>query len=255
MLFLRKPMADFSISKYACFWCHVPYGSTFGRPSSFSFFLSGWNPTVLVRKFFVAISFFIAPCTGSPRYCSFAWWEVTLGFLLFLAGSLIPEKDVSGRPSSLSFFLSGWNPTLLVRKFFVAISFFIALCSGSPRYCSFALWEVTLGFLLFVVGSLIPEKDVSALCFLCFFWHFPLSCLNPVLAVLYALGSRLSFFTLVFLPSSDLDLFSFFFLHRLWGLSFYGFWASSLLSLPPLFLISFSMAPCVIPLGLGAVIF
>ena len=65
-----KAMVDFSIPE--CAWCHVPYGSTFGRPS-----------------------FFTAPCSGSPRYHSFALWEVTLGFLLFLAGSLIPEKDVS----------------------------------------------------------------------------------------------------------------------------------------------------------------
>ena len=72
MLFLRKPMTDFSIPECACFLCHVPYGSIFGRPSSLSFFLSGRNPTLLVRKFFATTSFFIAPCSGSPRYCSFA---------------------------------------------------------------------------------------------------------------------------------------------------------------------------------------
>ena len=189
MLFLRKPMTDFSILKCACFWCHVPYGSIFGRPSSLSFFLNGRNPTLLVRKFFTATTFFIAPCSGSPRYCSFALWEVTLGFLLFLA--------------------------------------------GSP----------------------VPEKDVSALCFLCFFGCFPLNCLNLVLAVLYASGIPIQLF---YAGSSSIfwsRLFSFFFLYRLWGSSFYGFWASSLLGLPPLFLISFFMAPCFIPLGLGAVIF
>ena len=122
MLFLRKPMVDFSIPECTCFLCHVPYGSTFGRPSFLSFFLSGQNPTLLVQKFFIATSFFIAPCSGSLRYRSFALWEVILGFLLFLA------------------------------------------------------------------GSLVLEKDISALCFLCFFWRFPLSCLNPVFAVLYASG-------------------------------------------------------------------
>ena len=88
-----KAMADFSIPE--CTWCHIPYGSTFGHPSFLSFFLNGRNPTLLVRKFFATTSFFTAPCSGSPRYHSFALWEVTLGFLLFLAGSLIPEKDVS----------------------------------------------------------------------------------------------------------------------------------------------------------------
>ena len=72
MLFLRKPMVDFSIPECTCFLCHVPYGSTFGRPSFLSFFLSGQNPTLLVQKFFVATSFFIAPCSGSLRYRSFA---------------------------------------------------------------------------------------------------------------------------------------------------------------------------------------
>ena len=77
-----KAMADFSISE--CAWCHVPYDSPFGRPSFLSFFLSGWNPTLLVRKFFAATSFFIALYSDSPRYRSFVLWEVTLGFLLFL---------------------------------------------------------------------------------------------------------------------------------------------------------------------------
>ena len=41
--------------------------------------------------------------------------------------------------SFLSFFLSRQNPTLLVRKFFAATSFFIAPHSGFLRYRSFAL--------------------------------------------------------------------------------------------------------------------
>ena len=57
-------------------------------------------------------------------------------------------------------------------KVFAATSFFIAPCSDSPRYRSFAPWEITLGFLLFLAGSLVPKKDVSALCFLCFFGVF-----------------------------------------------------------------------------------
>ena len=65
-----KAMANFSIPKCAC--SHVPYGSTFARSSFLSFFLSGRNPTLLVRKFFTATSFFIAPCSSSPRYRSFA---------------------------------------------------------------------------------------------------------------------------------------------------------------------------------------
>ena len=51
-----KAMADFSIPK--CAWCHVPYDSPFGRPSFLSFFLGGQNPTLRVRKFFTATSFF-----------------------------------------------------------------------------------------------------------------------------------------------------------------------------------------------------
>ena len=163
-------MVDFSIPECTCFLCHVPYGSTFGRPSFLSFFLSGQNPTLLVQKFFVATSFFIAPCSGSLRYRSFALWEVILGFLLFLA------------------------------------------------------------------GSLVLEKDISALCFLCFFFGVFLWVVLILSLLCYTpRGSRLRSFTLVLLPSSDLDLFSFFFLHRFWGSSFYGFWASSLLGLSPLF--------------------
>ena len=39
----------------------------------------------------------------------------------------------------------------------------------------------------FLAGSLVPEKDISALRFLCFL-AFPLNCLNLVLAVLHASG-------------------------------------------------------------------
>ena len=57
MSFLRKPMANFSIPECACFLCHFPYGSTFGRPSSLSFFLNGQNPTLLVRKYLLLLPF------------------------------------------------------------------------------------------------------------------------------------------------------------------------------------------------------
>ena len=66
----------------------------------------------------------------------------------------------------LSFFLSGRNPTLLVRKFFAATSFFTSPCSGSPRYHSFCIVRgYSRLFSIFLAGSLIPEKNVSALCF------------------------------------------------------------------------------------------
>ena len=57
ILFLRKPMANFSILECACFLCHLPYGSTFGRPPSLSFFLSGRNLTLLVRKSLLLLPF------------------------------------------------------------------------------------------------------------------------------------------------------------------------------------------------------
>ena len=59
--------------------------------------------------------------------------------------------------------LCGFKSFLLLHPFFIAPYF------GSPRYRSFVLREVTLGFLLFLVGSLVPEKDVSTICFLCSF--------------------------------------------------------------------------------------
>ena len=71
--------------------------------------------------------------------------------------------------------------------------------------------------------------------------------------------SRLSSFMLVLLPFSDLDLFSFLFFFSFIGFrariswSFLGFKPFGLTT--SLFLISFSMALCVIPLGLGAMIF
>ena len=148
-----------------------------------------------------------------------------------------------------SFFLSGRNPTLLVRKFFAATIFFTSPCSGSPRYRSFALWEVTLGFLLFLAGFLIPEKDVSALCFLCFFWCFPLSCLNPILAMLYASGipslwQSLGIPTQLFYAGSSSifwsgPLFFFLFLHRLWGSYFVVFLGFKPFGLTTSFLFNF----------------
>ena len=72
-------------------------------------------------------------------------------------------------PSSLFVIFPKWAESNSTgSKVFAATSFFIALYSSSPRYRSFALWEVTLGFLLFLARSLVPEKHVSALCFLCF---------------------------------------------------------------------------------------
>ena len=108
-----------------------------------------------------------------------------------------------------------------------------------------------MGFLLFLAGSLIPEKNVSTFCFLCFLvFFFFLSCLNPVLAVLYALGIS-SPLAVSRDPNSALLQWFFFhlliwtsflfflFLHKLWGSYFMVFWASSLLGLPPLFFFNF----------------
>ena len=84
-----------SISECTGFWCHVLHGSAFGRPSSLSFFSNGRNPILSVWKSFATTPLFIALHSDSPRYRPLALWEVTPGFLLFLAGSLVPEKDVS----------------------------------------------------------------------------------------------------------------------------------------------------------------
>ena len=122
----------------------------------------------------------------------------------------------------LSFFLSGRNPTLLVRKFFAATSFFTAPCSGSPRYRSFCIVRgYSRLFSLFLAGSLIPGRTYLLFGSL---W-----------------GSRLSSFMLVLLPFSVLDLFSFLsFPSWALGLVFHGlFWASSLLGLPPLSFFNF----------------
>ena len=121
-------------------------------------------------------------------------------------------------------------------SFFAATSFFIAPCSSSKRYRSFAFWKVTLGFLFFscwISGTW--EWRICPLFLVFFFGVFLWVVLILSLLCYTPRGSRLRSFTLVLLPSSDLDLFSFFFLHRFWGSSFYDFWASSLLGLSPLF--------------------
>ena len=93
MLFLRKPWLTF-LFRSALDVTFLMIQLLVVLPF-FSFFLSRRNPTLLVRKFFVATSFFIAPCSGSPRYRSFC---IVKGyfrlFSLFLAESLIPEKDI-----------------------------------------------------------------------------------------------------------------------------------------------------------------
>ena len=106
-----------------------------------------------------------------------------------------------------------WFEGLCYYFFFYGSSFwfpevlFICIVSGYSRLFAF------------FAASLVPEKDISALRFLCFL-VFPLICLNHVLVVLHFSGiSRLwqplgiptQLFTVVFLQSSDLDLFFFFF--------------------------------------------
>ena len=110
-------------------------------------------------------------------------------------------------------------------KVFAATSFFY----------SSSFWFLEVPFICIVSGysklstflaaSLVSEKDISAFRFLCFL-AFPLSCLYPVLTVLHVsgilslwqpLGIPTQLFTLVFLQSFDLGLFSFssIFSHRL----------------------------------------
>ena len=95
ILFLRKPMANFSILECACFFMSPSLWFNFWPSSLFVIFPEWAESNFTGSKVFAATSFFIAPCSSSPRYCSFALWEVTLGFLLFLARSPVPMKDVS----------------------------------------------------------------------------------------------------------------------------------------------------------------
>ena len=93
-------------------------------------------------------------------------WLFYSGVCLFF---MSPSIWFNFWPSSLFVIFPKWAESNSTgSKVFTATSFFISPCSGSLRYRSFALWEVTLGFLLFLAGSLVPEKDVFALCFLCF---------------------------------------------------------------------------------------
>ena len=156
----------------------------------------------------------------------------------------------------------------------IQLCWFEGLCCYFLFYSS-SFWFPEVPFLCIVSGysrlsaflaaSLVPEKDISPLHFLCFL-AFPLSCLIPILTVLHVLGIPslwqplgipTQLFTLVFLQSSDLGLFFLFLPSFLIGFKacpfmtfgLQAFWAYHL------FLISFSMAPCVISLGLGVVIF
>ena len=130
-------------------------------------------------------------------------------------------------PSFLFVIFLKWAKSISASsKVFAATSSFIALHSGSPRYRSFALWAVTLGFLLFLLHLWCLRRTYLPFVS-CVFLAFPLSCLNPVWAVLHVsgipslwqpLGIPTQLFTLVFLQSSNLGiffLFSSFFSHRL----------------------------------------
>ena len=102
------------------------------------------------------------------------------------------------------------------------LPFFTAPCSSSPRYRSFCIVrDYSRLFSLFLAGSLIPGRTYLLFGSL---W-----------------GSRLSSFTLVLLPFSVLDLFSFLsFPSWALGLVFHGlFWALSILGLPPLSFFNF----------------
>ena len=133
-------------------------------------------------------------------------------------------------------------------KVLCCYSFFIPLRSGSSRYCPLALWEVTPGFLLFLLDHLVPEKDVPILCFLCSFGFFLWAVL--ILSWLYYMprGSR-AFWQSLRIPTqlsfhagnSSIfwsGLLFFFFLSsflinfRACLFFLYVFWASSLLGLP-----------------------
>ena len=66
-------------------------------------------------------------------------------------------------------------------------SLFIPLHSGSLRYRLLALWEVTPGFLLFLLDLWYLRRTyLSSVS--CVLLAFPLSCLNPFLTVLHASG-------------------------------------------------------------------
>ena len=131
---------------------------------------------------------------------------------------------------------------------FAATPLFIALHSDSPRYRPLVLWEVTLGFLLFLLDLWYLRRTYPS-SVSCVLLAFPLSCLNPLLTVQHASGipsfwqplripTQLSFYAGNFSNLHDLGFFSFssFFSHKLPGLSFsLCFWASSLLGLSPLF--------------------
>ena len=99
----------------------------------------------------------------------------------------VPHGSAFGRPFSLSFFSNGRNPILPVRKSFVATPLFIALHSSSPRYRPLVLWEVTPGFLLFLLDLWYLRRMYPSFVS-CVLLAFPLSCLNPLLVALHASG-------------------------------------------------------------------
>ena len=61
---------------------------------------------------------------------------------------------------------------------------FIPLHSGSPRYRPLALWEVTPGFLLFLLDLWYLKRTYPS-SVSCVLLAFPLSCLNPLSSVLH----------------------------------------------------------------------
>ena len=110
---------------------------------------------------------------------------------LFRSVLRLRSSQFSFSPSFFFIFFLKWVESHSASlKVFCCYSFFffIPLHFGSPRYHPLTLWEVTPGFLLFLLDHLVPEKDMLILYFLVFFWLFPLSYLNPFLTVLHASG-------------------------------------------------------------------
>ena len=113
----------------------------------------------------------------SSFWCCFLespWLSIYFGVHLFLMSRF---SWFSFWPSFLFIFFLKWaesHPAGL--KVLCCYSPFYSPLFWFPEYCPLALWEVTPGFLLFLAGSLVLEKDVSILCFLCSFgFSFELS--------------------------------------------------------------------------------
>ena len=174
-----------SFLKWFLFWFPLPSSRSFPPIYSVIFRVPGnywfpcfapWVPESVLcpsprRLSFPCFSFF------SSFWCCLLespWLTIYFGVHWFLMSR---SSWFSFWPSFLFIFFLKWaesHPAGL--KVFCCYSPFYSPLFWFPEYCPLALWEVTPGFLLFLAGSLVPEKDVSILCFLCSFgFSFELS--------------------------------------------------------------------------------